>query len=117
MLKNLKISFSATSIIIGTIVGVGIFGLPYAIAKVGFLVGIPLLVLLSGAMLCLHYLYGEIVLRTKRKQRLVGYAKKYLGNKGKSIATLSAIFHRVRRCITVTKKKTCSRALTGSHSR
>ncbi|TRZ81084.1 hypothetical protein D4R86_03285, partial [bacterium] len=92
MLKNLKISFNAISIIIGTIVGVGIFGLPYAISKVGFLIGIPLLILLSGIVLYLHYLYGEIVLRTKRKQRLVGYAKKYLGGKGKSIATLSALF-------------------------
>lgn len=92
MLKKLKISFNAASIIVGTIVGVGIFGLPYAIAKTGFLVGIPLLILLSGAVLCLHYLYGEIVLRTKRKQRLVGYAKKYLGSKGKSVASLSAIF-------------------------
>jgi len=92
MSKNLKISFNAISIIIGTIIGVGIFGLPYAISRVGFLVGISLLVLLSGTVLCLHYLYGEIVLRTKRKQRLVGYAKKYLGSKGKFIATLSALF-------------------------
>ncbi len=92
MLKNLKISFNAVSIIIGTIVGVGIFGLPYAISRMGFLAGIPLFILLSGTVLYLHYLYGEIVLRTKRKQRLVGYAKKYLGNKGKSIATLSALF-------------------------
>jgi len=92
MLNNFRIFLKATSIIIGTIVGVGIFGLPYAISRVGFLIGIPLLIILSGAILCLHYLYGEVVLRTRRKQRLVGYAKKYLGNKGKMIATLSVVF-------------------------
>jgi len=92
MIKKLKISLKATSIIIGTIVGVGIFGLPYAISRVGVLIGIPLLVLLSGAMLYLHYLHGEIVLRTRKKQRLVGYARKYLGKKGKLIATLSVLF-------------------------
>jgi tyrosine-specific transport protein len=92
MLENLRTSLKATSIIIGTIIGVGIFGLPYAINKVGFFIAIPLFVFLSLTILCLHLLYGEIVLRTKKTQRLVGYAEKYLGKKAKTIATFTALF-------------------------
>jgi len=92
MLKNLKTSFKAASIITGTIIGVGLFGLPYAINRVGFFIAIPLFIFLSLAVLCLHLLYGEIVLRTKHTQRLVGYAEKYLGKKAKTLATFTALF-------------------------
>jgi tyrosine-specific transport protein len=92
MLKNLKITARAISIIIGTIIGVGIFGLPQAIARIGFFPGMIMFILLSVATLCLHYLYGEIILQTKTKQRLVGYAQKYLGSWGKTVAAASALF-------------------------
>ncbi|MFA6436949.1 MAG: aromatic amino acid transport family protein [Candidatus Paceibacterota bacterium] len=92
MLKNLRVSLKAISVIVGTIIGVGIFGLPQAVARIGFFPGIVMLALLSLATLYLHYLYGEIVLRTKSKKRLVGYAEKYLGSRGKTIAAASALF-------------------------
>ena len=44
VLKNREF-LHATSILIGTMVGVGIFGIPFAFAKAGFWVGLSFLVL------------------------------------------------------------------------
>jgi len=73
----------------GTIVGVGVFGLPYVISQVGFWPGIFYLFLLTGITLFLHLLYGEIILRNKSENRLPGIAKKYLGKKGEIAISIS----------------------------
>lgn len=90
-MKNEKF-LAAVSTIIGTIIGVGIFGLPYAIAQAGFLIGALELIFLSAVVLILHLLYGEIILRTKKPQRFIGYTEKYLGKKAKHFAIISVIF-------------------------
>jgi len=84
--------FKATAVLIGTVVGVGIFGMPYVIAKAGFLLGLLFLFLLGGIVLLIHLIYGEIILRTPGKHRFVGYAEKYLGKWGKRITTFTSIF-------------------------
>src|SRR3989338_4091169 len=81
----------ATTTLIGTIVGAGILGIPYAIAKVGFLYGFLLLLVIGLAFLFLHLLMGEVVLRTEGKHQLPGYAGKYLGPWGKRIMTFSLL--------------------------
>ena len=92
MKGQIKIFLRASSIIVGTIVGVGIFALPYAFAQTGFFIGLALLFFFAAVFLYLHLLYGEVVLRTRRKKRLVGYAKKYLGQWGKITASTAALF-------------------------
>ena len=69
----------AVAVIVGSMVGVGIFGLPYAFVKAGFFVGMGLLVLIGLETLLIDTMYGEVVLRTHAKHQLIGYAKKYLG--------------------------------------
>ena len=83
--------FFAISILLGTIIGAGIFGIPYVIAKSGIIPGFFYLLILGGAFLLIHLFFGEIVLRTKEKYRLVGYAQKYLGNWGRILITISTI--------------------------
>lgn len=83
--------FFAISILLGTIVGAGIFGIPYVIARSGIIPGFFYLLILGGAVLLIHLFFGEIVLRTKEKHRLVGYAQKYLGNWGRVLITISTI--------------------------
>ena len=78
----------ASSALIGGIVGAGILGIPYVVAKAGFLYGLIIIILLGLAFLCLHLFVGEIVLRTKQQMQLTGYAGKYLGGKGKLILTI-----------------------------
>lgn len=84
--------YYATATLIGTIVGVGIFGVPYVVAKAGFFLGLLFLFVLGGVALLLHLLYGEIVLRTPGKHRYVGYAEIYLGQWGKRLIAFASIF-------------------------
>lgn len=83
--------FFALAILIGTIVGAGIFGIPYVISKSGILVGLFYFLILGGAVLLLHLFFGEIVLRTEGKHRLIGYSQKYLGKWGKFSITIATV--------------------------
>lgn len=83
--------FFAISILLGTIVGAGVFGIPYVIAKSGIVPGFFYFFILGGAVLLIHLFFGEIVLRTKGKQRLIGYSQKYLGKWGKLLITIAVI--------------------------
>lgn len=84
--------FSAVAILVGTIIGAGMFGIPYVVSKVGFLIGIIYLIFL-GLMVCIVTLaFGEIVLRTKGRHQMVGYAKRYAGKWGERVISFSMIF-------------------------
>lgn len=87
-----KNSIFALTILTGTIIGAGIFAIPYVVSKSGIIPGIFYLLLLGFVVLLIHLFFGEIVLRTKEKHRLPGFAQKYLGNRGKSLATFSDFF-------------------------
>ncbi len=84
--------FYAIAVLIGTIVGAGMFGIPYVVAQSGFLIGAAFLLFLTVISLLVHLIYGEIVCRTRKKHRLVGYAEHYLGKWGKIIITFSVLF-------------------------
>ncbi|MEK7482483.1 MAG: aromatic amino acid transport family protein [Patescibacteria group bacterium] len=84
--------FFATASFIGAMVGAGVFGIPYAVARAGFWPGFICLVFLGGVAWLLHLVCGEVALRTQGKQRLPGYTKKYLGQSAYWLAVFSAIF-------------------------
>ena len=88
--KNKNFYLAATTLI-GTIIGAGIFGIPYVVYQSGIILGVVYLLVLGFITILIHLLYGEIVLRTEAKHRLVGYAEKYLGQGAKSFLTLSLI--------------------------
>ncbi|MBI2102695.1 amino acid permease [Candidatus Woesearchaeota archaeon] len=75
--------------LMGIIVGAGILGIPYVIAKAGYLYGLIIIILIGLAYVFLDLFYGEVVLRTKKQHQLPGYAEKYLGRKGKIIAGIA----------------------------
>lgn len=81
----------AVAMLIGTIIGVGIFGVPYFVARSGVLIGLGYFVVLTIVLLIVHFAFGEIVLRTHARHRLVGYAELYWGRWGKRIASLSTV--------------------------
>jgi len=60
-------------------VGVGIFGIPYAFAQAGFWVGMGLLVAVGLATLLVTLMFGEVILRTHESHQIMGYARLYLG--------------------------------------
>lgn len=78
LLKDNKF-LHATAVLIGTMVGVGIFGIPLSFTKSGFLVGLLLAVAVAFITVLFDLIYAEIVLRTEERHQLVGYAERYLG--------------------------------------
>jgi amino acid permease len=78
--------------LIGTIIGAGILGIPYVVAKTGLLYGLIIILLLGVAYLFINLFVGEIVLRTKGKHQMTGYAEKYLGKNAKKILLLAMLF-------------------------
>jgi len=86
-----KSSLLAAASLIGTIIGAGVFGIPYVMARSGVLTSLFYFLILGLVVTILHLLYGEIVLRTKGKHRIVGYTEKYLGKKAKSVIAVAAI--------------------------
>ncbi len=77
---------------VGPIIGAGIFGIPFVVAKSGVIPGIFYFVVLTFVVVLLHLFFGEICLRTEGKHRLVGYAQIYLGIWGKVFASLVLLF-------------------------
>jgi amino acid permease len=69
----------ALAVLLGTIIGVGIFGLPYVALKAGFSVMLFYLVVMAILVTLMHCVYGEICIKTKGIHRLPGYVEEYLG--------------------------------------
>lgn len=64
---------------VGMAVGVGLFGIPYVIAKSGALAGVIYFLVLGSIITLTHLIYGEAILRTGGRHRLIGLAQIYLG--------------------------------------
>jgi len=84
--------WTAIATMIGTIIGAGILGIPYVVAKAGFWTGVFDILFLGIVSLFLYLYFGEVVLRTEGNHQLPGYAEKYLGKKGKTIMMFAMIF-------------------------
>jgi tyrosine-specific transport protein len=82
----------ATATLVGTIIGVGMFSLPYVASRAGMLPFLVYLVVLGAIVTLVHLLYGEVVLRTKEKHRLIGYADYYLGRRARHLASFTLFF-------------------------
>ena len=75
----------------GTIIGVGLFALPYITLKVGFWVMLGYFLVLGSLVILVHLFFGELALKTPDLKRLPGFAKFHLGKWGEKTAFLSSI--------------------------
>lgn len=82
---------AAVLTLIGSIIGVGIFGVPYAFSKAGVLPAIFYLVVLAGVQLMQHLYYTEAAIACPVPLRLVGLVERYLGKRAKVIAATAVI--------------------------
>lgn len=82
----------AIAALVGTIMGAGILGLPYAIQKVGAIPGVILLAVLGLATLAVNLMFAEVILRTRTRHQLAGYANKYLGVEAYWVKMLAVLF-------------------------
>lgn len=79
----------AISTMVGTIVGVGIFGLPYVAAQIGF---IPMFFYLCGGaiiVLAVHLIYTQVILWLRTDYRLPGQVTEIFGKKWGMIAFIN----------------------------
>ena len=88
-LKNKGSFFLAVSALAGTMVGVGVFGIPFSFAKSGFLVGAGFLVVIGLVTMLLDLMYGEVILRTQKLHQITGYTEVYLGGAFKKVIFFS----------------------------
>jgi amino acid permease len=82
----------ASATLIGTIIGAGVFGIPYVVMQSGFLTGVIHIFTIALLMLLINLYLGEVALRTKSNHHLTGYAEKYLGKKGKILMFITLSF-------------------------
>jgi len=75
----------------GTIIGVGLFALPYVTLKVGFWVVLGYFLVLGTLVILIHLFFGELALKTPDFKRFPSFAKIYLGNWGQILAYISTI--------------------------
>ncbi|MBU6141822.1 hypothetical protein KGO95_01715 [Patescibacteria group bacterium] len=88
----LKTVLQPASILSGTIIGAGVFALPYIFAQVGVRAGLIGLVLCGVLFGFLYYVYGDVIARTAGEHRFVGYARTYLGKPGFLLALFVGFF-------------------------
>lgn len=82
-----KIEFLKTlAVFTATIIGVGIFGLPYVAMKSGFLIMVLYFIAAAFLTIVVHCLLGEVACDTHKIARIPGYAGEYIGPKAKKIA-------------------------------
>lgn len=92
MTRDTKLQFRATASLIGTIIGAGIFTVPYAVSRVGIVVSLAYFILLTIIVTFLHLYFGEVTESVSGKHRLPGFAEKILGRSYKHIAAVLGIF-------------------------
>lgn len=74
---------------VGAIVGVGVFGLPYIFAKAGFALALVELLIMGFLLTILQLMQAEIAIQTNGRQRLVGYVRTYLGHGWSWLVTIA----------------------------
>lgn len=89
--RNMSKYIYAIATLSGTIIGVGFFSLPYITLKTGISAMLIYFLVLAGLVALIHYLFGQVALKTPDFLRLAGYAKIYLGKWGERTALMSEI--------------------------
>ncbi|OGY63032.1 MAG: hypothetical protein A2745_00855 [Candidatus Harrisonbacteria bacterium RIFCSPHIGHO2_01_FULL_44_13] len=79
------------SILAGTIIGAGIFSLPFVFQTAGLSLGFIYLALASVVYIFLHLMYADVIIRTSESHRFVGYAKIYLGSRAFWLSILMTV--------------------------
>lgn len=75
----------------GTIIGVGLFAMPFVINQAGIIPLFLYMIVLAIIQYFLHLLFAEVVLSTKDNHRLPGFAEKYISKRSKGVTFLIEI--------------------------
>lgn len=80
-----------TSILAGTIIGAGIFSLPYVFSQSGLGLGYLFLILFGLVYVLIHTMYADILIKNGDEHRFAGLAKIYFGRFGYWLSVLMTI--------------------------
>lgn len=75
-----------------TVIGVGLFSLPYVAARVGIWTMLAYFLILGFIVILINYFFGELSLKTPDFKRMPGFAEVYFGKKGKILAIFTSVF-------------------------
>ncbi len=88
--EHMKIVYGV-SVLAGTIIGAGLFSLPYIASVVGIYWMIAYIVVIGAVSLLIHYFFGEVSLKTPDFRRFPGFARYHLGKKAEKVAYVSGV--------------------------
>lgn len=91
-MKQARNFWISVSVLVGTCIGAGVLGIPYVASQAGFFVALAYIILIGAIILFVNLYLGEITLRTKGSHQLIGYAKIYLGIRGRRLMEFATIF-------------------------
>ncbi len=91
MLSTFKNFSLAVAILTGTIIGVGLFSLPYITLQVSVWVMLAYFLILGFVSILIHVIFGKVASRTPDFQRFPGYVKIHLGKKAEKLAMVTTI--------------------------
>jgi amino acid permease len=81
----------AVMALIGTIIGAGIFAVPYAMSTVGIGVTLAYFVVLTAIQVLQSLYFAEAVIACDENLRFPGLVKRYVGNGARHLATMSTV--------------------------
>lgn len=82
----------AVATMVGSVVGVGVFGLPYVFAQAGYVTGLIVLIVLAATMVGVLFMYADVVTHTPGDHRFAGNVEAYLGKTWARVATMTLAF-------------------------
>ncbi len=86
---NIRVVWQGARPLIGTVIGVGIFALPYAFSRAGFGIGLAELILIGGLNMVALFLYADLALARPGHDRFIAIAGRDLGPAGKLLAVIT----------------------------
>lgn len=87
----LKTFVLPTSLLAGTIIGAGIFSLPYIFGRSGVGLGFIFLAFFALVYCIIHLMYADLVIKNGDQHRFAGFAKIYFGNAGYWLAVIMTV--------------------------
>lgn len=87
--------WSAVGILAGTIIGAGIFSLPYVFGRLGLLTGFFYLVLFTLVYYLLHRMYGEVLIKEDGNHQFFYLAGKYFNRTLAGVSSFIILFELV----------------------
>lgn len=80
--------YEGVALVTSGTIGAGVIGIPYAVAQVGMLPGLALMLFIGLLMMGMNLIVGDISMRSSGNHQLPGFAERYLGAWGKWLMTI-----------------------------